>query len=99
MKISMNQIVLFQQKEIRRVYFQNERWFVISDIVAVLTDSTNPSDYLKKIRRRDIELNETFKGGTICPPLGIAFEPAGGFQKLQCWNTPGILPALGINLR
>jgi DNA-damage-inducible protein D len=88
----MNQIVLFQQKDIRRAYYQNEWWFVIIDIVAVLTDSTNPTDYLKKIRRRDSELNAAFKGGgQFVPPLGIAFETAGGSQKLQCWNTPGIL--------
>ena len=29
-------------------------------------------------------------GGQIDPPLGLAFETAGGRQKLQCWNTQGI---------
>lgn len=88
----MSKIVLFQQKEIRRAYYQNEWWFVIADIVAVLTDSKNPADYLKKIRKRDSGLGAAFKGeGQIVPPLAVAFETAGGTQKLQCWNTPGIL--------
>ena len=37
-------------------------------------------------------LGSAFKGeGQIVPPLGLVFETAGGPQKLQCWNTPGIL--------
>ncbi len=30
------------------------------------------------------------RGGQIVPPLGLAFDTAGGRQKLQCWNTQGI---------
>lgn len=30
------------------------------------------------------------RGGQIAPPLALAFETAGGRQKLQCWNTQGI---------
>lgn len=88
----MNEIVLFQQKEVRRVFYQNEWWFVITDIIAVLTDSKDPADYLKKIRKRDPELLAAFQGGgQIVPPLGLPFDTAGGKQKLQCWNTTGIL--------
>ncbi|MBU4138549.1 MAG: hypothetical protein KJ729_01195 [Euryarchaeota archaeon] len=46
----MNEIILFEQKQVRRVLFHDEWWFVISDVVAVLTDSVNPSDYMKKLR-------------------------------------------------
>lgn len=46
-------IVLFNQKEIRRTWHQNEWWFSVVDVVAALTDSANPSDYLKKMRSRD----------------------------------------------
>jgi len=60
--------------------------------VGVLTDSPNPSDYLKKLRKRDSSLVEAFKGGgQTVPPLALPFETAGGIQKLQCWNVPGIL--------
>lgn len=84
-------IALFQRKEIRRVIHGNEWWFVIADVVTVLTDSTNPSDYLKKLRKRDEPLGEAFKGGgQLVPPLGLEFETAGGRQLLQCWNTEGV---------
>ena len=49
-------IALFQRKEVRRVIHNNEWWFVVIDVVAALTDSTNPTDYFNKIRQRDPEL-------------------------------------------
>lgn len=88
----MNGIILFEQKKVRRVRFNDEWWFVINDVVAVLTDSVNPSDYLKKLRKRDESLSDAFKGGgQSVPPLGLEFDTAGGRQMLQCWNTTGIL--------
>jgi hypothetical protein len=84
-------IALFQRKEVRRVIHNNEWWFVIIDVVAVLTDSPNPQDYFKDMRKRDPQLAEALKGGGAnCPPLGLEFDTAGGFQLLQCWNTEGI---------
>jgi prophage antirepressor-like protein len=66
----MNEIILFEQKQVRRVRFYDGWWFVISDVVAVLTDSVNPSDYLKKLRKRDQSLSDAFKGGgQLVPPL------------------------------
>jgi len=59
----MNEIILFEQMQVRHVLFHNEWWFAISDVVAVLTDSVNPSDYLKKLRKRDQSLSDAFKGG------------------------------------
>ena len=58
-----SRIALFQRKQVRRTIHINEWWFVIADVVAVLTDSANPSDYLKKLRRRDPLLGDAFKGG------------------------------------
>ena len=84
-------IALFQRKEVRRAIHNNEWWFVITDVVTVLTDSVDASDYLKKLRKRDPSLGEVLKGGgQIVPPLGLEFDTAGGRQLLQCWNTEGI---------
>jgi hypothetical protein len=85
-------IALFQHKEIRRTIHNNEWWFVITDVVGALTDSADPSDYLKKMRKRDPELAVVLQGGgQFVPPLGLEFDTAGGRQKRQCWNTVGIL--------
>ncbi len=84
-------IALFQRKEIRRTIHNNEWWFVVTDVVAALTDSVNASDYLKKLRKRDPSLDRFFKGGgQFVPPLGLEFDTAGGRQLLQCWNTEGL---------
>ncbi len=84
-------LVVFQSKKIRRTWFNEGWWFVIKDVVFALTDSKNPSQYLKNMRNRDSSLNDAFKGGgQIEPPLGLEFETAGGNQMLQCWNTKGI---------
>jgi DNA-damage-inducible protein D len=64
-------IALFQRKEVRRTIHNNEWWFVITDVVAALTDSANPQGYLKDIRRRDLAFAEALKGGgKLPPPLG-----------------------------
>jgi prophage antirepressor-like protein len=84
-------IALFQRKEIRRVIHNNEWWFVITDVVAALTDSADPLQYLKRMRQRDPQLNEAFKGGVqVVPPLALPFPTAGGLQKILCWNTEGL---------
>lgn len=62
-------LVVFEGKDVRRTWFNEEWWFVISDIIKVLTESVNPSDYLKKLRKRDPFLGEAFKGGgQFVPP-------------------------------
>jgi len=42
---------------------------VFVDVVAVLTESADPKQYIKKMRSRDPELNS--KWGTICTPTRI----------------------------
>jgi DNA-damage-inducible protein D len=87
----MSDVTLFEERQVRRAFHEEEWWFVLVDIVAALTDSSNPSDYLKKLRRRDLSLADAFEGGTVCPPLALPFATSGGTQKLQCWNVAGIL--------
>ena len=41
-------LALFQKKEIRKILHADEWWFVIVEVVAALTDSANPAEYLKK---------------------------------------------------
>jgi len=64
-----NQLLAFQDKEVRRQWDEKqEKWyFAIVDVVEVLTDSKNPTDYLKKMRKRDNELGSYL--GTNCPQV------------------------------
>lgn len=65
----MNNIKLFQEKKIRSMWNEEEQqwYFSVVDVVGVLTDSVNPTDYLKKMRKRDKELATYL--GTNCPQV------------------------------
>jgi len=79
-------IAVFRGKEIRKTIHKNEWWFVIVDVVSALTDSINPSGYIKDMRRRDKELSKGW--GQIATPLSVQTE--GGPQRMNCANTEGI---------
>jgi hypothetical protein len=85
-------ITLFKGKKVRKTLYQNEWWFVINDVIEVLTDSVDPAQYFKRMKQRDLELSKLVdKGGVqFVPPLMIEIETAGGKQKMYCWNTEGI---------
>ena len=80
-------IALFEGRKVRRVWHKDEWWFVIVDIIAILTDSVDPAGYIKDMRRRDEELSKGW--GQIATPLAV--ETAGGKQKINCANTEGAL--------
>ncbi len=83
-----NAIVVFQGKNIRRTWFNDEWWFSIFDIISVLTDSADPKQYIKKMRSRDNVLNANW--GTICTPLELP-SPDGKKRETNCVNTEGAL--------
>lgn len=84
--MSTTKIAFFQRKEIRKIIYENEWWFVIVDVVTALTDSVQPEGYLKDMRRRDPELAKGW--GQIATPLSVQTE--GGPQMINCANTEGI---------
>ena len=85
----MSNIKLFESKHIRSVWNEAEQkwYFVVSDVIQVLTDTSNPSDYIKKMRKRDGELAKGW--GQFVPPLLV--ETLGGKQKMGCANAKGLL--------
>jgi DNA-damage-inducible protein D len=70
--MSETQIALFKGKKVRKTIHNNEWWFVIEDIVEVLTDSIKPSGYIKDMRRRDPELSKGW-GANCHPPCSANF--------------------------
>ena len=85
----MSNIKLFESNHIRTVWNQaDEKWyFVVTDVIQVLTDTPNPSDYIKKMRKRDEELSKGW--GQFVTPLSV--DTTGGKQKLNCANAKGLL--------
>ena len=81
-------IAVFESKDIRRHYDEStEVWyFSLVDIVEALTESINATDYLKKLRKRDTELNSYI--GTNC--LQVAMLTNGKNRKTLSGNVEQI---------
>ena len=85
----MSAISLFEEKQVRRVWNAiEEKWyFSIDDVVAALTDSANVKDYIKKLRKRDPELDSYW--GTNCPPVEM-IAADGRKRKIKAANTESL---------
>jgi len=79
-------IALFKGKKIRKTIYNNEWWFVVEDVVLALIDSSDPKQYIKRIKQRDPELSKGWV--QIVHTLEVPTE--GGKQKMNCANTEGI---------
>lgn len=86
----MSNIKLFQSKQIRSVWNEEEQqwYFSVVDVVGALTDSSNPTDYLKKMRKRDSELGTYI--GTNCPQVNMLTD-TGKNRRTLAATTKGIL--------
>lgn len=73
-------------KNFRRVWHEDKWWFVVNDVVEVLTDTPNAFDYIKKVRKRDEELAKGW--GQIVTSLSVTTE--GGKQRISCANIKGL---------
>lgn len=82
-----NKIQLFNERTVRTAWDSDtEEWyFSVVDVVGVLTDSVNPTDYLKKIRKRDVLLGEYI--GTNCPQVQMLTENGKTRKTLAATTT------------
>jgi hypothetical protein len=86
----MNNIKLFESKQIRSVWSEDDQkwYFSVTDVVAALTDSPNPRDYWYRIKQREkisgVELS------TICRQLKLE-APDGKLRETDCSHAEGLL--------
>jgi len=83
----MANIQLFENRQVRSTFFEGKWYFVVEDVVKILTDSVNPKDYIKKLKKRDPELAKGW--GQFVPTLVV--ETSGGKQRMSCANVKGML--------
>jgi len=85
----MSNIKLFESKQIRSAWNESDQkwYFVVEDVVLVLTESKDPKQYIKRMRQRDLELG---KGWVQFVPT-LLVETAGGKQRMGCANAKGLL--------
>ncbi|MBS4063269.1 MAG: Bro-N domain-containing protein [Chitinophagaceae bacterium] len=86
----MSNIKLFESKQIRSAWNEAEQkwYFSIQDVVQLLTDTSDVKDYIKKMKKRDSQLNSNW--GTICPLVEMVAAD-GKKRKVQAANTHGLL--------
>ena len=78
-------IALFRGRKIRRVFYRNEWWFSVVDVVGALTESANPQVYWRVLKKRLIDegSNETV---TKCNGLKMLADD-GRMRITDCANT------------
>ena len=82
------EIQLYEDRKVRSVWdSETEQWyFCVVDVVEILTDSVNPNDYIKKMKKRDPMLAEGW--GQIVTPLSA--QTPGGQQRVNCATQEGL---------
>ena len=85
----MSSIILFESKNVRRVWNDDEQkwYFSVQDVVEILTDSADIKQYVKRLRSRDPELGANW--GTICTLVEMTAAD-GKTRKIQAANTEGL---------
>jgi prophage antirepressor-like protein len=82
-------IKLFETKKVRTAWNEEEEewYFSVQDVVEILTDSVDVKDYIKKMKKRDPELNTNW--GTICPLVEMRAAD-GKKRKIQASDIQGV---------
>jgi prophage antirepressor-like protein len=84
---SESHIAIFEERTIRRVWHNEEWWFSVVDVCAVLTDSADAGAYWRKLKQRLVA--EGSEAVTFCH--GLKLEAPDGKQRLtDCANTEGL---------
>jgi len=80
-------IAVFQETTIRRTWHNEEWWFSVVDVCAILTESPDAGAYWRKLKQR-----LSAEGGqpvTFCHGLKLA-APDGKQRETDCANTEGL---------
>jgi hypothetical protein len=80
-------LALFQGRQVRKVLHDDVWFFSVQDVVAILAESADPRQYIKKLRSRDPSLDSNW--GTICTPLPLV-APDGKVRSTHCANARGL---------
>ncbi len=82
-----NALVVFEGKSIRRIWFNEEWWFSVVDVVGVLSESEDPRNYWKVLKHRLKE--DGSEVVTNCNQLKLLASD-GKFYETDCANTEAL---------
>jgi DNA-damage-inducible protein D len=82
-----NKIIVFQEKNIRRVWHEEEWYFSIVDVIEILTDSPSPRTYWSKLKAKILAESQLY-------PIWVQLKMLssdGKNYKTDATNTEGML--------
>ncbi len=88
MENQQNKLIVFQDKNIRRIWHENEWFYAAVDVIEVLTESSKPRDYWYRVKKRASE-DEKMELSTICRQLKVQSKD-GKKYNTDCSNTEGV---------
>ena len=78
-----NEMTPFEGNEIRKVWYDEQWYFSVVDVIGILTDSEKPSQYWHNMKKRDNQLSP------ICLKLKLLGQD-GKKRPSDCANTEGV---------
>ena len=77
-------IILFQEKQVRRIWHDETWYFSVVDVIEILTDSPNPRNYWNMLKKKENQLYMN------CVQLKLP-STDGKKYATDCANTEGLL--------
>lgn len=82
---TQNKIVVFESKQVRRVWHGEEWWYAVVDVVEILTESANPAVYWRVLKKR---LKDEGADQTVTKCNGLKLPASDGKMRMtDCANT------------
>ncbi len=86
-------IIVFQDKGVRRAWYDNMWYFSVVDVVEALTGSREPRKYWHILKRREFEQSQN-ELPTICRRLKLK-SLDGKMRATDCANTESMFVSVG----
>ncbi len=80
-------LIVFEGKNIRKTWHNEEWWFSVVDIVEGLTESVDAKDYWYRLKKRESEENK-IELSTVCRQLKLKSSD-NKYYETDCTNTEG----------
>ena len=84
-----SKIILFQEKQVRRLWYHEQWFFSIIDVVGIFSESKDPQRYWSVLKSR-LKKQEGLDVTTICSKLKMAGLDGKNYPT-DCANTEGVL--------
>ena len=81
-------LVVFENKDIRRIWHEEQWYFSVVDVVGALTESSDAKDYWYRLKKREKE-SSNIELSTICRQLKLK-SADGKFYSTDCANTESL---------